>query len=33
MTQARDSSDVVRWCPAKRARALNFADRSRFPIW
>ena len=30
MSYVRGSSDIYRWCPSKRARALNFSDRRLF---
>lgn len=33
MRYARGSSDIYSFNRARRAQALNFADRYRFPIW
>ncbi len=33
MTYYPGSSDVKSWNKSRRAQALNFADRYRFPIW
>jgi hypothetical protein len=33
MTYVRGSSNIHRYSRRRRAQALNFKDRERFPIW